>query len=663
MLKRKIIIVLNMVMFVGLFSGTEALSYPVSFVDSQDRLVLITNKPSRVVSLVPGITEIICKIGAGDSVKGVTYHDIYPPEAASKKIVGGFFSPSLDQIEKMQPDVIFISKIHKKVMEKFGKECLLINLESRSVLDIYKHINLLGTIFNKENKAEQVINEIKRDFEIISKKTANISNEKKKRVIRLMGRDKIMTPGDDSFQNEYIRLAGGIPPQLGKNGNIVEITKEEWMAFNPQIIYGCGGDRTITNKFFDKPGWKEVDAVKNGKIFWFPCDLTCRASTRTGYFVSCLAARIYNNKFSVKEKQVHKDHVFKSRELSLDLDYIKDVNILYSYLHDFVHKTLVINFNKPFAVVSTLEGQQENIETIGNSYSPPQSWELYHKIGLKGSRNNLLKVLKKTEDKSSFLFTGADMDHLSIKQKQFKDMQVYALVTAGVRSNALKMSKDTGNYYEPGTINMIILTNMKLTKRAMTRAIISATEAKTAALLDMDIRSSYTPLLHQATGTGTDNIIVAEGNGVKIDNAGGHTKMGELIAKAVYDGVQEAIYKQNGFIKKRNLFQRLKERKINLFGLLENCDCNISENDVFKNLDKIFLNQHYAGFLEVAFAINDHYEQGLIPDLTAFKHWCRQVAEEIAGKKIETMQKFISKEDMPVVMKMAINAVLNGLYH
>ncbi|MBR9986561.1 MAG: adenosylcobinamide amidohydrolase, partial [Desulfosarcina sp.] len=73
------------------------------------------------------------------------------------------------------------------------------------------------------------------------------------------------------------------------------------------------------------------------------------------------------------------------------------------------------------------------------------------------------------------------------------------------------------------TINIIVLANMRLTPRAMNRAIISATEAKTAALQDLDIRSSYTPMTNPATGTGTDNIIVVQGDGTRIDNAGGHT--------------------------------------------------------------------------------------------------------------------------------------------
>ncbi|SLM29684.1 hypothetical protein MTBBW1_1940011 [Desulfamplus magnetovallimortis] len=63
-----------------------------------------------------------------------------------------------------------------------------------------------------------------------------------KRVIRIMGRKSVMTPGNDSFQNELISLSGGIPPDFGRSGSVIEVTKDEWIKFNPQVIYGCGND-------------------------------------------------------------------------------------------------------------------------------------------------------------------------------------------------------------------------------------------------------------------------------------------------------------------------------------------------------------------------------------------------------------------------------------
>ena len=95
----------------------------------------------------------------------------------------------------------------------------------------------------------------------------------------------------------------------------------------------------------------------------------------------------------------------------------------------------------------------------------------------------------------------------------------------------------------------MILTNARLTDGAMARAIVTVTEAKTAAFEDLKIPSTYTKTV-QATGTGTDSVIVVSGiNGPKVTYTGGHSRIGELIGKAVYEAVVEALGKQNGFKK------------------------------------------------------------------------------------------------------------------
>ena len=645
-------------------SGTPGFCFPEEFVDASGTSITIKASPSRVVSLVPTITEIIFSIGAGDAVGAITYHSTYPSETAGKPVVGGFFSPSPDAIEAIQPDLIFLSSLHGGISERFDGKCSLVTLDAKSVDDLYRNIDLLGKIFNKQEEAGKLKDEIKARFELIARKVDRIPASKRKRVIRLMGRDRVMTPGDDSFQNDMIKAAGGIPPELGKNGNVVVITKEEWMKFNPQVIYGCGGDRETAKGFFSRPGWKDVEAVKTGKIFYFPCDLTCRASTRTGHFVSGLSSTIYADEFSRREDQVLDEKIFKSRKLDINLDYIKDARISYSTIHDFENKTLIIDFKEPLTVVSTLEGKRQGIESIGNHYLPPPSWGLIHKSGFEGERKRIYDILGKSEKNASFLFTGADMDNLAVEKARFREMEVYALITAGVRSNAMRMAEDEGRFYEPGTINIIILPNMELTPRAMTRAIICATEAKTAALQDLDIRSHYTSLVNQATGTGTDNIIVVQGTGIRIDVAGGHSKMGELIAKAVYSGVKEAVYRQNGLITPRNIFQRLKERGIGVSELIsvDQCECSVEMGDLSGGLEGILLQPEYASFVASSFAISDDYERGLVTDLGAHKLLCKRVTEKIAGERIDDMMDLVALDNIPLILRMTLNAILNGIY-
>ena len=640
-------------------------AFPYRFRDSRGVEIVINRRPIRVVSAVPSITETIFKLGAGDAIKGITYHTSYPAEANHKRIVGGFFSPCVKVIREINPDVLFVSKFQVKLINTFAhSRCTVIDLETNSISDSYRNILILGKIFDKEKKAQEIVRQIKSDFLLIHNKVAKIPLASRKRVIRLMGRDSVMAPGDDSFQNEMIRAAGGIPPKLGKTGAVIPVTKQQWVKFNPQVIYGCDGDRSVAKKILNEPGWRDVDAVREGKMFFFPCDLTCRAATNTGYFVKWLSARIYQDYFATRKNQVLDERVFRSRDLLLPLPYIKDARILYSHILDFVNKTLVIEFKRPLALVSTLEGQRHGIRVVGNHYSPPPCWGIEHKWGLKRIRGRVYEVIHVDKSSSSFLFTGADMDNLAIEHVKFRDMEVYALVTAGVKSNAVRMSADPGRYYEPGTINIIILPNMRLTPRAMTRSIISATEGKTAALMDLDIRSSESPRLYQATGTGTDNIIVVQGSGIRIDNAGGHSKMGELIAKAVYKAVREAIAKQNGIIGNRNVFQRLKERRIDIFGLITVPPGarKIRKIDLLGPVEEALLDPRYSSFIEAAFSLSDSYERGLVRDLTGFDTRCKNIAEEIAGRKIDHMLNLISYNALPTVMTMALNAVLNGVY-
>ncbi|MGB5158271.1 MAG: adenosylcobinamide amidohydrolase [Desulfobacterales bacterium] len=642
-----------------------ALCYPLEFIDHSGNKINIDKIPSSVVSLVPSVSDIIFKLGAGESLKAVTIYDTSPPEVSKKEIVGGFFSPSVDKIEKINPDVIFYSKLQKNVVERLkNKKCILINLEHDSVSDSFDVIFTLGKIFNKEDEAKKIAEQIKEEFLLISEKTSRIPESKKQRVIRLMGRGTIMTPGDDSFQNEFIRFAGGIAPVLNKKGKIVTVTKEEWIKFNPQVIYGCGGDTIKAEKMFKEPGWKDVDAVKNGRIYNFPCELTCRASVNSGYFVSWLSARIYGDEFSDASKFVLEEKVFKSKKIDVDLDYIKDIHIDYSKIYDFDNKTLIVEFKKPLSIVSTLEGQRYGIKTVGNHYSPPSCWGIGHNEGFEAQRDHVYKVIGKSLKDSSFLFTGADMDNLSVKRKEFKDIVVYALVTAGVKSNAMRMSVDEGMFYEPGTINIIILTNMKLTPRAMTRAIISATEAKSAVMQDLDARSTYTPIVNQATGTGTDNILVVEGAGKELKNAGGHSKLGELIAKAVYEGVSEAIYKQNGIVAERNIFSRLRDRNLSVYEILSayGCECSSGESGMVGEFEDLLLQPRYASFIKASFALSDDYEKGLINDLSSYELWCKQVEDEIAGHEISEEKDYLAGIDLPVVVDMAVNSLLNGIH-
>lgn len=83
-----------------------------------------------------------------------------------------------------------------------------------------------------------------------------------------------------------------------------------------------------------------------------------------------------------------------------------------------------------------------------------------------------------------------------------------------------------------GTINVAVQLNIGLTEPALLEAISIATQARTAAVMQIGL---HLPT-GQATGTGTDCIAIAAPDGAE-PYAGLHTEIGHVIGKAVYDAV------------------------------------------------------------------------------------------------------------------------------
>ncbi len=650
-----------LLMLVGPATDSLGLAAPhSSFMDSSGREIVLQHAPRRVVSLVPSVTEILLRLGAGEVLVGVTRHTRLPPEASGKEIVGGFLHPDLDRVEALQPDLVFHADLHKTVPAHLQDKALLIQLAPRSIAEGFAHIRLLGRIFGKESRAAEIIAEEERRIALMSEKIAKIPDDRRLRVMRLMGRETVMAPGDDSFQNAYIRAAGGIAPEFGRNGAIIPLSLEQWQHYNPQVLYGCGDDRKLLS-LLQQPGWKEVDAVRDQRFLWYPCDLTCRIATHPGSFISWLAADIYGKEFGDPANFVLPEQVIRRSPLDLDLDYVARAEIIDSDIKDFRNKTLALTLVHPMRVISTLEGQRDNIRLVANHYFPPPSWGLGHHHGLAALRESTQKVLGYAPETTAMLFTGANMDNLEVVKKSYKALEVTALVTAGAESNAMRMAADSGLFYEPdsldksgkpGTINILLLTNTRLSPRAMSRAIITATEAKTAALQDLDIRSGYSGSSHQATGTGTDNIIVVEGDGLPIDSSGGHTKMGELMASAVYEAVQKAIHRQNGLGPDRSIFQRLQERHID--------PTDLCPRDLHADLERILLRPRHAAFVAAALALSDAFEQGQLIDLHSFTAWCELEARAIAGRAVK-LRLGETAAPYPLVINAALTALVQGL--
>jgi len=353
----------------------------------------------------------------------------------------------------------------------------------------------------------------------------------------------------------------------------------------------------------------------------------------------------------------------KDKEIIIEMPYIKKAAIVETQIKGYICKALLIHFFEPVKIISTLEEHPDKALIVGNFYLPSELWQWAHKLGMKRTKRFIFKSLSLDESLASLLFTGVDMDCVAIASKRYKEIEVYSIVTAGVTSNALRSVYDEGRFLEGGTINIIILMNRKLTPPAMKRAIITATEAKTVVLQELDIRSSLTPMINQATGTGTDNIIVIQGKGPSINFTGGHTRVGELIAKTVYQAVKEAIKKKDSIGYCRDVFQRLNERGLTLKKMLSmaNLPEGINISKLESQIELLLQDPLYKGFVLSALRLSDCFYTEPPELFYAFNKWALFIAETISGCKIGRIKRWLTDTKLPEVLETTFNALLSGL--
>ena len=238
-------------------------------------------------------------------------------------------------------------------------------------------------------------------------------------------------------------------------------------------------------------------------------------------------------------------------------------------------KSIVLVFSGPRKVLSTSlynGGYHEDFEAVFNrdmtqgSGMPCESFAPTYVESMK----IVAERLGLAPELTSGMGTAAHMENASIVSRSYKELTVTAIVTGGVETNGGRVG-DPASYYKTaekkcGTINIMLVIDADLPPGILARALVTCTEAKTAALQELMAPSRYSTGL--ATGSGTDQTIVVANSESPLffEGAGKHSKLGELIGLAVMAAVKEALKRQSGLTpaQQHDLLRRLRR-----FGVTE----------------------------------------------------------------------------------------------
>ncbi len=221
---------------------------------------------NRIVSLAPSNTEVLFALGVAERVVGRTYLCDYPPEAQNvPKISSWIEVKDLTAIEKLNPNLILTSMfVPAGIKEWCEKSSVrLVNVYPQTLEDIYSSIVDIGKLVEKQERANEVIQQIKTQLK-------EIEYNKLENKTRVYCEEWHQTPtASANWVPELVEAAGGT--SFAKKGILSHETKlDQLKDFDPEIIilHWCGfGNKSLKELVLKRDGWKDLEAVKKGNIF------------------------------------------------------------------------------------------------------------------------------------------------------------------------------------------------------------------------------------------------------------------------------------------------------------------------------------------------------------------------------------------------------------
>jgi ABC-type Fe3+-hydroxamate transport system substrate-binding protein len=242
----------------------------------------------RIVSLTPSITETIYLLGEQDNVVGIT--SFCRRISEKQKIVGTYLEPNIEEIVKLRPDIVFISKegTRKEIVDKireFGIKVIVLK-PANNFTELKQQFLELAKVLNKQEKAKRIIYEYEN-------KLSKLKRNKSKRVLCIISFQPIFVASDKSYIGEIIRYAGG-ENVIKSEIKYPQVDIEKILELKPEVIIlsTMGSTENEIKKFFSQ--YKEIPAVKNNKIFVIPSNILCQPTINNFYTAVNEVYRILN---------------------------------------------------------------------------------------------------------------------------------------------------------------------------------------------------------------------------------------------------------------------------------------------------------------------------------------------------------------------------------
>jgi len=236
---------------------------------------------NKIVDLWHAHNQVIMMLGAADKLVGTTEvfkkrpwpNVIYPRLSEVEALVVGTGAGEVNYEEtlSLEPDVVFASD--DGVTETARKQGLAtVNVAFQDYDGLRNDIKITAEVLGGDavDIAKEWQDYLDANIKLVEDRMKDIKEEDRVKVLHIASSDSFTkVDGRKCIVDEWIKLAGGVNA-LEKEGNLIEVTMEEIVAADPEvIIMGVGAASAVQNLMADE-AWSGITAVKNGAVYANP---------------------------------------------------------------------------------------------------------------------------------------------------------------------------------------------------------------------------------------------------------------------------------------------------------------------------------------------------------------------------------------------------------
>jgi ABC-type Fe3+-hydroxamate transport system substrate-binding protein len=237
-------------------------------VDASGVAIELVRPPRRIVSLVPSVTETLCRLGLADALVGITVYCVEPREVVGTKIrIGGEKNPDLEKIRGLEPDLVIANieenlRDHVETLRSWSIPVWV--TYPRTVAEGIRLIADLGSVTGTDARATEMLGEIEPLYERVVTAAAR---RPAVAVFYPIWRGPYMTINRDTYIHDMLRVCGGRNVFADRSERYPAVTLDEVAAQRPAVILLPDEPfRFRRAHLADFSGYADVPAVREGRI-------------------------------------------------------------------------------------------------------------------------------------------------------------------------------------------------------------------------------------------------------------------------------------------------------------------------------------------------------------------------------------------------------------